>query len=217
MLYLLQMKRLFLASSIETTGPKIGEETGDPKKLKLAFIDTAAEPEVGDKTWLRNDRNGLLNAGFKIFDYTITGKSPSNIQADLENFDVIHVNGGNTFYLLLQARKSGFDIWIRDQVLTGKKIYLGSSAGSIAASPNAMDSKFFENYTFDKDLKTFEGFDLVNFIIFPHWGSKYFRKQYLGRRLEIAYKPENKIILLNDWQYIKVVGDVYKIVDIRDE
>jgi hypothetical protein len=39
---------------------------------------------------------------------------------------------------------------------------------------------------------------------------------YLNHRLKLAYKPENKIILLNDWQYVKVVGDTYKIVDIRD-
>ena len=106
------MKKLYLASSIDVTAGAIAEDIGgDPKKLKLAFISTAAESEKDNKEWLKNDRNGLVKAGFDLSDYTITNKTPQKIDNDLRNADIIHVNGGNTFYLLLQARKSGFDKW----------------------------------------------------------------------------------------------------------
>ena len=113
---------------------------------------------------------------------------------------------------MLQARKSGFDKWIRESVENGK-IYTGSSAGSIIASP---DIKVIKNLdkSYWKELKTFEGFGLVDFIIFPHWGNKYFKSSYLNHRLKTAYKPENKIILLNDRQYVKVENDMYQIAEV---
>lgn len=207
------MKKLYLASSIDVTASGIAKDIGkDPRKLKLAFISTAAEPEKGNKDWLRNDRGGLEKAGFDLFDYTITGKTVKDFQNDLHNIDIIHVNGGNTFYLLLQARKSGFNKWIKNFVDAGG-IYTGSSAGSIIAAPNIEPLRILETKIYEKQLKTYNSFNLVNFIVFPHWGSKDFKNSYLNHRVDFAYKPENKIILLNDWQYVKVENNMYQIVE----
>lgn len=211
------MKRLYLASSIDKTADAIAKDLGkNPSELKLVFISTAAEVERGDKQWLKDDRAGLEKAGFNLFDYTITDKSFKNIEKDLDDVDVVHVNGGNSFYLLLQARKSGFDKWIRKTISSGKKIYIGSSAGSMVASPNIEIAKKIETGDYGNKLKSFEAFALVDFIVLPHWGSDYFRSAYQNNGLNLAYKPENKIILLNDWQYVRVEDDTYKIVDIRD-
>lgn len=209
------MKKLYLASSIDVTAADIAKDIGnDPKKLRMAFISTAAEPEKGNKDWLNDDRNGLVKAGFDLFDYTITNKTLKDIENDLKGVNIIHVNGGNTFYLLLQARKSGFDKWIKKSVENGK-IYTGSSAGSIIAAPNIEPLRILETKIYEKKLKTYNSFGLVDFIIFPHWGSKDFKNSYLNHRVDFAYKPENKIILLNDWQYVKVENDMYKIVEIE--
>ena len=211
------MKRMYLASSIDITAGSIARDIGqDPKKLKLVFISTAAEPEKGDKQWLQDDRNGLVKAGFNLFDYTITGKTLADIERDLKEVDIIHVNGGNSFYLLLQARKSGFEKWIRKVIISGEKIYLGSSAGSMIAAPNIEIAKKVETRDYEGKLKSFESFGLVNFLAFPHWGSESFKSIYLKHGIAVAYKPENKIILLNDWQYIRVEGNSYRIIDIRD-
>ena len=199
------MKRLYLASSIDRTAGAITKDIGkNPKDLKLVFISTAAEPEKGNKQWLEEDRNGWLKAGFEVFDYTLTGKNSKDIRQDLASCDIVHVNGGNSLYLLLQARKSGFDRWVGEFILSGQKIYTGSSAGSMAAAPDIGVLKELETQGFERKLRSFECFGLVDFIIFPHWGSDYFKSKYLGHRMEFAYKPENKIILLNDWQFVKV-------------
>lgn len=209
------MKKLYLASSIDVTAAGIAKDIGkDLKKLKLVFISTAAEPEKGNKDWLDNDRNGLIKAGFDLFDYTITNKTVKDFQNDLQGVDIIHVNGGNTFYLLLEARKSGFDRWVKDFVENGK-IYTGSSAGSIIAAPNIEPLRILETKIYEKKLKTYNSFGLVDFIIFPHWGSKDFRNSYLNHRVDFAYKPENKIILLNDRQYVKVENNMYQIVEME--
>ena len=211
------MKKLYLSSSIDVTAGNIARDIGkNIERLKTVFMPTAAEPEKGDKKWLKSDRNGLVKAGFNLTDYTITDKSPKDIERDLSKFDVIHVNGGNTFYLLLQARKSGFDKWIRKVVLSGEKMYTSSSAGSLAAASDLKVVKIFQDEDIFEKLKTYEGFGLVDFVPFPHWGNNYFKSSYLNKRMEFAYKPENKLMLLNDWQYVRVEGDTYRIIDIRD-
>lgn len=211
------MKKLFLASEIDVCAKHLAKQIKKPvNKLKTVFIPTAAEPETGDKKWVKDNKKGLVEAGFNVFDYTITGRTPKEIEKDLNDVDVIHVNGGNTFYLLLQARISGFDKFVRKQIKKGV-IYTGSSAGSIITSPNIEITRKLDTKIYAKALKTFEGFNLVDFNIFPHWGSDYFKEFYLNRRLEGAYKTENKIILLNDYQYVQVTNDEYKIVDIRTD
>lgn len=179
------------------------------------FIPTAGEP-VKEKDWIDNDRNGLNKAGIKTFDYTITGKTSQDFERDLGDCDLIHVNGGDAFYLLLQMQKSGFDKFIQKQIEKGV-IYTGSSAGSEVLAPNieALD-KVVEQNIYREEL-TDKGLKIVDFLIFPHWGSPLFKDLYLNQRLEYAYKKSNKIILLNDDQYVEVNGENYRIVDVSKD
>ncbi len=211
------MKRLFLASSIDQTAKDIARKIGkNTKKLKTAFIKTAAEAaDPKNMKWLESDRKGLTDAGFDLFDYTITDKTVEQIEKDLGDCDIIHVNGGNTFYLLLQARKSGFDKFIKRFVESGG-IYIGSSAGSIIASPNIVIARKKKHEDFAAKLKTFEGFGLVDFIVFPHWANNLFKDDYLNEGLKASYVTGNKIILLTDDQYVLVEDGMYRVVDIKD-
>lgn len=215
------MKRIFLSASINFTAKAIGKEIGNVRKLKTAFINTAAEPkkERKDISWLDEDRQGLVDAGFNIFDYTLTGKSPEDIEKDLGDCDIIHVNGGNTFYLLLQAKKSGFDKFITKFVENGG-IYIGSSAGSIIASPDIGVTRMLDTKQYEEELNKLgntKSFNLVDILIFPHWGSEHFKERYLNHRLNTAYNSDNKIILLTDYQYVSLTGDTYKIIDINPQ
>ena len=213
------MKQLYLASSIESTAGHIAKKISlqgfTLKALKAAFIYTAGEIE-DDQRWIDADRDGFKNAGITTFDYTITGKTLKDLERDLGNCDLIHVNGGNTYYLLLQAKKSGFDKFIKKQVDKGT-FYTGSSAGSMIAGPDIAITWRPENQPYVKDLPDTLGFNLVDFTIFPHWGSSRFKKIFFSYRLRNAYKKGNKIILLNDDQYVEVIDGNYKIVDITKD
>lgn len=85
------MKQLFLTSSVHAVAHEIAKRVDLSKDNRLVFIDTPAEPEEGDLLWLRNDRQALINAGFDVSDYTITGKSKSQLEKDLQGFDYIWV------------------------------------------------------------------------------------------------------------------------------
>ncbi len=203
--------KLFLTSSVHAVAHDIAKKIDLSKSKNLVFIDTAAEVEEGDKTWLKNDRQALVEAGFIVSDYTITGKSREQLEADLDKFDYIYLSGGNTSHLLQQSQKSGFISLIRELVQEKRKIYIGTSAGSIIAGPKLPD------YFSDEKVKLedIRGYNFVNFTIMPHWGSDSFKDLYLGERLKIAYKKDQvPFVLLTDNQYVYVQDDQLKIIDV---
>ncbi len=210
------MKRLFLTSSVSYVARDIAKKINGLKGMKLVFINTPAELEKEDLSWQDNDRNSLVDIGFDVFDYTITGKSKEQIKKDLANSDVIYISGGNQFYLLQRIQESGCAQVIKDYV-NGGKIYIGTSAGSMIAGPNQYVGYRPDLMEGVKKLKGYQGLGLVDFIIFPHWGSEDFKEKYLGFRMKHSYTEKDKIILLTNYQYVKVEEDIYKIIDVRDK
>jgi dipeptidase E len=206
--------QLFLASSVNVTAESIMKRMRPSlEKRKLIFITTASEAEEGDKQWLADDRNSLIQAGFRVEDYTITGKTYQEIKQKLMQFDVICVAGGNTFYLLEKTIESKFDKVCRELVQNGIP-YIGSSAGSLLAGPDIEMAKTVDNANKAPNLKNYKSIGLTDVIILPHWGNPFCKDLYLNQRLEQSYKRGNKIILLNDDQYVHVKESGYEIVDI---
>jgi dipeptidase E len=188
----------------------------ETKDKKLLFIDTAAEVEKGDKQWLMDDRQSLVDIGFEVNDYTISDKTKDQLMKDLNPLDVIYVSGGNTFYLLQQAQQSGFIEVIQDLVSKHAKTYIGTSAGSIIAGPDTYPAYRLDKASLAPKLDGYAGFELVNFCILPHWGSDNFKELYLNHRLDHAYKePQVPLITLTNSQYVHVNGNFMEIIDIN--
>lgn len=205
---------LFLTSSIHAVAHDIVKKVDLSKANKLVFIDTASEPkgEREDLGWQKIDRQVLVDAGFVVSDYTITGKSRSQLATDLEVFDYIYLSGGDTFYLLEQSQKSGFVSLIRELTLEKGKIYIGTSAGSLIAGPKLLDYHGDPGATL-ADRTTY---GLVNFTLVPHWGSEDFREKYLGGRMQMVYKEDQvPLVLLTDSQYVHVQDGRMEIIDVK--
>jgi dipeptidase E len=213
------MKHLFLTSSIGTpgVGESIRRQLGHNKPLKTAFITTPVEPpeEQNDLSWYEQDRDALRKSGFDFFDYTITNKNSEEIEQNIGDVKCIYVSGGNTPYLLDQSQKSGFTKFIRKFVNSGK-LYIGTSAGSMIAGPQ-LPLYLREVDGDNSNLSDYTGYALVEFTIVPHWGSKDFHDLYLGERINKMYTTDYKMILLNNYEYIEVLGDKYRIIDVRSE
>jgi dipeptidase E len=207
------MKHLFLASAVSEVTDSITEKI-DCKGLRLAFILTASEVEKGDLWWLRADREALVKIGFKVSDYTLTNKAKLEVEKDLKSFDVLFFSGGNTFYLLQQLQQSNSIEVIRKFIEDGK-IYIGSSAGSLIAGPDIYSARFADNPKLAPRIKGYRGLELVDFVVFPHWGLSDFKKSYLNGTMEAVYNNDSKIILLTNYQYIEVKDDTYKIEEIN--
>ena len=50
---------------------------------------------------------------------------------ELDQFDAVYIGGGNTFSLLAELRKSGFEHYLKEYVRRGKAVYGGSAGAAV--------------------------------------------------------------------------------------
>lgn len=206
------MRKLFLTSVaaivLDKVIPLLPKE---PKDLKVAFIPTAAEA-YEDTSWLAEDRNKLIDMGFNVVDVSISDFNKESLISKLENFDVIFVSGGNTFYLLQEARKSGFDEIVKDLINKGV-LYIGSSAGSVLLAPTISYVKDFDDPEEAPELDSHEGLNMIDFLILPHAG----HPKYMDtiKNLEKIWTNKGyKVKPLTNEQAFIVEGDSVSLVQV---
>jgi dipeptidase E len=200
------MKRLFLASGIdnEVVAEDLFRKIGKTAPVKTLCIKTATEDKERDSIpWYGDDKRSLSNAGFSLIEYTLTGKTKAELEKALSEVEVVYVSGGNTFYLLQESQKVGFIPLIQQRVKEGL-IYIGSSAGSVIASPNIEPVLGLDNVELAPDIKGYAGYDLVNACVLPHWGSDNFKNRYLENTVDQIFKEKgNVLIALNNLNILK--------------
>lgn len=142
--------------------------------------------------------------GFNVIDLSLKDETQEVVEQTLQKADVIFVAGGNTFYLLEQARKSGFAELLPKLVEKGV-IYVGSSAGSYFVGPT-IEAANWKNQ--DKNIvgmTDFTAINLVPFLLFVH---------YKPEHSEILKEAHTKypVRILTDEQAILVLDNDYKFV-----
>jgi len=205
--------KLFLTSSNNfVTSDFVKHLDRKPSGMKLTFIPTASEVEKGDLQWLKDDRQTLVDAGFQVTDFTLTNKKSYEVSEMLDKTDFVFVSGGNTFYLLQEMRKSGFDKLIIPFLKKGG-LYGGSSAGSVVTGPDISIIELLDDPALAPELQDYKGLGLTDVSVFPHWGSEHFHKRY-EKVMQSGYKKGLKIILLTDDQYLLCEDNMYTIESI---
>lgn len=178
----------------------------DPDDLTVAFIPTAGDPEK-DKTFVQWSIDQIKEIGIKFTTIDLKKENKDTLYGKLNKADIIWVNGGNTFYLLDQVRRSGFNQVI-EKLLDEGKIYVGVSAGSYLACPTIESAKW--KHVGDPDivgLKDLTALNLVKLLVVAHYEDQF--KQDVENGSKTTKLP---VITLNDKQAITVIGDEFKIV-----
>lgn len=201
--------KLFLTSQASLTLDKLIPllEKG-PRKMRVAFITTAANP-YQNKPWMEEDRTKLIELGFTVFDLDLNGKTRSELSNVLNDTDIVFVAGGNTFYLLEKARESGFDILIKKLVDHGVW-YVGSSAGSVIAGPDIEPVAIFDDPK-QANLKTTKGFSLVNFVVLPHFGKPKYGANH--KNIMEQFGSTYTLVPLKDTQALFIHDEQYQFID----
>jgi dipeptidase E len=180
--------------------------------IKFALITNASDvyPSIA-KGFVANNRAMIETIGIhtdkvNLRDY----HEPGDLQADLAEFDVIWLDGGNTYYLRWIARKSGFDQIIPGLVEQGI-VYGGGSAGAIVAGPTL---RHFEKADNPKDAPALieSGFALTDTVVIPHFGDG----KYGGilAQAKAHLEAENfQTIAITDDQAVIIEDSVIKILD----
>jgi len=207
------MKQLFLTSSADQVMADVVKKLLQPaSSYKLAFINTAAEAETGDHWWVRADKDRLVELGFEVDEFSIAGMNQASIEERIEGKNGIFVCGGNTFYLLDQVIKTGFDEILRRKIDEGM-LFIGSSAGSMIVGKKIDLVSTIDDKSKAPDLKS-DGLGIVDLVILPHWGSMDFKEEY-SEGFEEMYREDIEIVPLSNSQYVYVDGDRIELVQVQ--
>lgn len=144
-----------------------------PEQYRAVFIPTGARP-YKDAPWMDKDRNELVRLGFHVENLELSEVTGEEMKVALEAADIIFVAGGNTFYLLEHAKRTGFDVAVKEALSEGK-IYIGSSAGSVLAAPDIKYVELFDDPE-EASLENTRGMGLVDFAVLPHVGNPKYRE-----------------------------------------
>ena len=177
------MANIFLCSYFAQVAARINERVKFSGK-NVVFIDTAAKfEEVNFYVGEAADILEKLGAKLIRLDVSCAQNSAAlasrqdepfygdEILAAISRCDVIYVSGGNTFYLLKELRKSRAAQAIKNAVKAGK-IYVGESAGAIAAAPDTKYATLMDENS--AKVSDFRGLNLVDFCVVPHFGCEPF-------------------------------------------
>ncbi|MDD5145241.1 MAG: Type 1 glutamine amidotransferase-like domain-containing protein [Candidatus Pacebacteria bacterium] len=202
--------KLFLTSAglpPETTEEFLKLLVKKPEETKVCFIATASHPEE-NKWYVEKDKERLLELGFKITELDLKEENENSLTDKLKDFDVIFVEGGNTFYLLKYVRESGFDKALKLFLERGG-IYLGVSAGTIITGPNIDTAwwKYGEPSKNKVGIRDLTGLNLVPFLTAVH-----INEANVAIIRSYAGKSSYKVVALTDNQAILVQNGEYKLV-----
>ncbi len=198
------MKKLLLTSN-GFASPNIGkrflELVGkNPEMIRVLFVPTASQTEH-EMSYVYVSEKELIDLGIPRENIVWVGKLED---ADIADYDAIYVCGGNTFYLMSEVRKTGFDKKIIDFVNNGK-VYVGVSAGSIIACPDISIAESFDSN--DVNLKDTTGLNFIDKVITPH----YQRKE---RVIIDAWEEKHShgVIRLNDGCAVEFLGEKIDVI-----
>ncbi len=183
-----------------------------PEQTKLFFIPTASDVEM-DKHYTCKSMDDIAQVGVNPIWYSLKFKTRDQIIQELSEADVIWVNGGNTFYLLDVARKTGFMEVVENLVRNKGVRYGGTSAGTILASPHIEAGGWgWDEVGADKNdvgLTDFSAFGFVSFVSHVHYDPEKEKDILLGlkRQTPIYAIPDGAAVEVDDDQIV-THGDV---------
>jgi dipeptidase E len=186
---------------------------------RAVYIPTAAHAVPGDKWWLIQDLNALMELGWQELDLLeLTAFDARNAGRWDETLGAAHaivVGGGIGFYLSHCLQRSG--LFDRLPALLADKVYVGISAGSMVMTPRLhsdpqerarsgrlVDDEYDE--TGPDGASSDRTLALVDFLVRPHLGSEFFPKITGPRMHRTAAEQGLPVYAIDDQSAIVVTG-----------
>lgn len=174
-------------------------------ECRVGFIPTAANVEPTIKGWLIAQFDQLQRYGFYQIDIVDISADGVDWRSRFSKCDILWLSGGNTFHLLDQVRKTGFDKWLRDNI--ENKVYVGSSASSILMTPTIAVASLESGDKNVSGITDLTGLGYVDFEIHPHCD-----QQQMGRVCEYAKTSENSVYAIDDLTAVQVIDGNVEII-----
>jgi dipeptidase E len=178
---------------------------------KVVFIPTAS---IVEKVtfYVGADKKALTKLGMVIDELEISTASPEEIKTKIAEADYLFVEGGNTFYLLQELKRTGTDKLIVEHINKGK-VYIGVSAGSMVVAPDIEYVRLMDDSSVASDLKSFSALSVVNFCVVPHHNNFPFKKAVERIIKEYSHTLDLRVISNN--QVVVVDGETIETLTIN--
>ncbi|QQO10382.1 Type 1 glutamine amidotransferase-like domain-containing protein [Breznakiella homolactica] len=180
---------------------------------KVVFIPTASIVEEVNY-YVDTDKKELEKLGLVLDELEISKAPKNKIEQKILEADYIFMEGGNTFFLLQELKRTGTDELIKEHIRKGK-IYIGCSAGSMIVSKTIK----YEKYMYEPDdlnmapgLKNdFTALSVVDFSIVPHYNSH----NKIAKEIIRLYSKKYNLRPICDNQVITVVGNEIEVLTVK--
>lgn len=194
--------KLILASDLSFLLKYGYDLTGIQKsQMRIGYITTASK---GARTDYNKDiKRTIESNGYLLFEIDIEGKSKEELISFFKDKNVIHIEGGNTFYLLRAIKETGFDKILKELIDEGK-VYIGTSAGSYVMCPNIEVSDWNDGSINRFGVTDFTALNYVPFNLKVHYKDE--DKEKVEKNMKLLKYP---LRILRDGQGILIEDDKY--------
>lgn len=202
------MKKILLVSMLCNVTGLLKKAEPDLNGKTVTYIPTAAIAEEIEGMAEAETRM-LEELGLTVDELEVSTASKDNVREKLAKNDMIFVGGGNTFFLLQELKRSGADQIIAREVEKGK-LYIGESAGAIAACPDIGYSAEMDVPGKAPELTDYTGMGLVDFYVVPHMGHP-----EMGPAANSIIEKYSSVLglkVIDDHQVILIEGDKVSIL-----
>jgi dipeptidase E len=143
--------------------------TGIPKsEMKIGHITTAYKVSRNSLDFFKKLSETIKENGYDMEDFDIEGKTKEEIKDFFKDKNVIHIEGGNTFYLLKAIRETGFADILKELLDEGR-VYIGTSAGSYVMCPTIEVADWNPDGKDRFGITDFTALNYVPFVLKVHY------------------------------------------------
>ncbi len=154
----------------------------------------------------------LERMGLIVRELDVVRADRATVDHEISHADLIFIDGGNTFFLLQELRRSGADHAIKKAVRAGVP-YVGVSAGAVIAGPTITPIGLMDDERKAGGLEDHRGLNLVDFMVVPHLSLSPLRSA--AARIQRRYVGDVKLAGISDRAAIVVMAGRARILHAR--
>lgn len=203
--------KLFLASYFAGVAKLLPEFLGSPPAgKKVCYIPTASVVEKVD-FFVGASKKWLAKLGLEIDELEISTASAKDIADKIACADIIFIEGGNTFFLLQELKRTGAGALVKQRICDGAP-YIGSSAGSMVLARDIEYAKHMDSPAKAPALDgDFSALAAIDFCVVPHFTNFPFKKA--GQKIVAQYGGELDLKPISNHQVVTVDGDAIAVME----
>jgi dipeptidase E len=190
-----------------------------PTGARIGFVPTAGDV-YADPSFVGRDRKLLTDWGYTLKELPLKEMQPGQLASAMRDLEAVFVAGGNSFYLLQQARRTRFTDLLADLVPKGL-VYIGASAGAVLVGPSLEPIASLDDPSKAPDLDNVDGVGLVDFVVLPHYGSDASLPLYRSildrwsHEFKLRTLQNDQLLLVEDGRVSMLTGPDWALADDR--